>query len=303
MPSGGIMKSVKTDVLEIAYEDEGPQDGPPVLLLHGWPDAPRGWNPVASRLQANGWRTIIPYLRGLSPTRFLSEETPRHGAGVALAQDAIELIDALGVDRFAVVGHDWGARAAYTLGALFPERIKALVALALAYQPFARFRIPGFEQSRRFWYQWFQCTDEGAAAVRRDPIGFARIQWDTWSPPGWFSETEFITTAQGFRDPDWASITLNAYRSRWVAGEIKDQRYQDLQTKLEAIESLSVPTLMIQGASDFCDHPAESEGLDRFFSVAYQRVLLEGVGHFPHRESAAAVADHIERHLRNNMSP
>jgi pimeloyl-ACP methyl ester carboxylesterase len=296
------MKSIQTDLLEIAYEDEGPHNGAPVLLLHGWPDGPCGWHRVASRLRANGWRTIIPHLRGSSPTRFLSNETPRYGAGIALAQDAIDLMTALRVDRFAVVGHDWGARAAYTLAALYPERLTSVVALALAYQPFARFHIPGFPQSRQFWYQWFQCIEEGAAAVRRDPIGFARIQWETWSPPGWFSEIEFMTTAQGFKDPDWAAITLNAYRSRWIAGETVDYRYQDLQSRLEGVAHLSVPALMIQGGSDFCDHPSESEGLDQFFSAEYQRVLLDGVGHFPHRESADATATHIERHLRKHAS-
>ena len=57
------MRSINTDILEIAFEDGGPEQGPPVLLLHGWPDAPRGWNGVASSLQARGWRTIVPYLR------------------------------------------------------------------------------------------------------------------------------------------------------------------------------------------------------------------------------------------------
>src|ERR1700733_16100972 len=111
------MNSIRTPILEITYEDEGPKSNPPVMLLHGWPDAPRGWDSVARGLRAAGWRTIIPYLRGLPPTRFLSENTPRFGAGVALAQDAMDLADALGLDRFVVVGHDWGARAAYTIAA------------------------------------------------------------------------------------------------------------------------------------------------------------------------------------------
>jgi pimeloyl-ACP methyl ester carboxylesterase len=66
------MRSIHTDLLEIAYADDGPQQGPPVLLLHGWPDAPRGWNKVASGLQGQGWRTIVPYLRGFGATRFRS---------------------------------------------------------------------------------------------------------------------------------------------------------------------------------------------------------------------------------------
>src|ERR1700744_2310073 len=100
--------SVRSDRLDIVYEDGGPRDGTPLLLLHGWPDSPRGWHSVAARLQAVGWGTITPYLRGFGPTRFRSAETIRDGRGVALAKDAIDLADALGLDRFAVAGHDWG---------------------------------------------------------------------------------------------------------------------------------------------------------------------------------------------------
>jgi pimeloyl-ACP methyl ester carboxylesterase len=292
------MNSIRTPFLEIAYEDEGPKDGLPVILLHGWPDAPRGWESVAGSLRAAGWRTIIPYLRGSAPTRFLSERTARFGGGVALAQDAIDLADALGVARFAIVGHDWGARAAYTIAALFPERLSAVIALALGYQPRGIFKIPDFKQSRRFWYQWFQCLDAGMEAVRKDPIGFARIQWETWSPPGWFDESEFSLTAESFLHPDWAVITLNAYRSRWVSGEVSDPCYDLLQKRLTQIELLSRPTLMIQGESDSCDDPKESEGLEKYFVGGYQRLLLEGVGHFPHREAPLKVSDAVNLFLQ-----
>src|ERR1700722_5797179 len=136
------MASIQTSVLEIAYEESGPHNGTPVILLHGWPDAPCGWSNVAKRLSAAGWRTIIPYLRGSQPTRFLSPNTSRFGAGVALAQDAMDLADAPRLKRFAVVGHDWGARAAYTMAALYPERLSAIACLALAYQPHAVFNVP-----------------------------------------------------------------------------------------------------------------------------------------------------------------
>ena len=172
------MKTIHTDLLEIAFEDGGPDNGRPVLLLHGWPDAPCGWNGLAPRLHAGGWRTIAPYLRGSGPTRFLSDETPRVGAGLALAQDAVDLADRLALDRFAIVGHDWGARAAYTVAALFPERVTSVAALALAYQPKGLFTIPSFDQARRFWYQWFLCTDwwsgqvsSKSGRVRTHPVG------------------------------------------------------------------------------------------------------------------------------------
>ncbi len=296
------MRKIRTELLEIAFEEGGPEDGPVVLILHGWPDAPCGWDSIVSRLQAEGWRTVIPYLRGSGPTSFLSEETPRVGSGVALAQDAIDLADALGLGRFAVVGHDWGARAAYTLAALFPARISSVSALALGYQPGGFFKVPSFEQSRKFWYQWFMCVDGGAEKVREDPVGFARIQWETWSPEGWFDEAEFTKTAESFSNSDWISITLNAYRARWLDGEVRDSRYEDGQRRLEKVELISAPTLMIQGVDDRCDPPSESEGLERYFAGGYHRLLLEGVGHFPHREAPGIVADVIVNHLREKGS-
>ena len=280
-----------------------PPDGMPVLLLHGWPDAPRGWNEISSRLQVEGWRTIVPYLRGSRPTEFLSKETPPVGSAVALVQDAIDLADALRLDRFAVIGHDWGARIAYSMGALFPQRITAIAGLAVAYQPRGVFNIPAFHESRRFCYQWFMCTDGGAEAVRKDPVGFARIQWETWSPSGWYDDEEFGRTSANFSSPDWTAITLNAYRARWLQGEAADPRYDALQRQLGEIEKLATPTLMIQGVSDYCDAPEESEGLEDFFIGRYRRLLLEGVGHFPHREAPERVTKAILDHFHDSAQP
>jgi pimeloyl-ACP methyl ester carboxylesterase len=292
------MAVARTDVLEISYEVTGPDDGPPVLLIHGWPDAARGWRPVAGRLNDQGWRTVIPDLRGSGATRFRSSSTPRDGRGVALAQDALDLADALGVGRFAVVGHDWGARVAYNLAALVPERITAIAALAVAYQPRAEFAMPDFAQARRFWYQWLMYVDAGADAVRRDPVGFARVQWDTWSPPGWFDDDEFAATARGFTNPDWVDVTLDNYRARFLPDAPPgDDRYDDQRRRLAGIERLTVPTLMLQGGADSCDGPELSEGLDGCFDGGYRRVLLDGVGHFPHREQPGRVADLVDGHL------
>jgi len=292
------VRLVETAVLHIELEDDGPPGGHPLLLLHGWPDAPRGWRLVAKRLHESGWRTIVPALRGCGETRFCSADTPRDGRGVALAADAIDLLDALDLDRVPVVGHDWGARVAYTLAAVAPARVTAIVALALPYQPRGVFAIPPFEQARAFWYQWLMHLDAGARAVAADPIAFARIQWDTWSPPGWFDDDEFRATARGFENPDWVAITLNAYRSRFLAGEPRDPRYEPLARRLQEVETIATPTLMIQGAEDRCDEPSGSANQERFFSGGYRRVLLEGVGHFPHREAADEVAETIDRYLK-----
>jgi pimeloyl-ACP methyl ester carboxylesterase len=289
--------SVQSDVLDIAYTETGEPAGPPVVLLHGWPDTARGWRQVAHGLASTGWRVITPELRGTGGSRFLSDDTARDGQAVALAQDTLDLAHALGIARFAVVGHDWGARAAYTLAALAPRRITSVVAMALAYQPRGRFVMPDFAQARAFWYQWLMYVDDGAEAVRSDPVGFARMQWDTWSPPGWFDDEEFAITAEGFANPDWAAVTLNAYRARFRADEPRDPRYDRLRRELDTVEHIHVPTLMIQGGADRCDEPAASEGLDEYFD-SYRRVVLDGVGHFPPREApdrvTALVLEHLE---------
>jgi pimeloyl-ACP methyl ester carboxylesterase len=289
--------TVHTECLDISVEVSGPAEGSPVVVLHGWPDAPRGFAGMMPSLHAGGYRTITPYLRGCGPTRFRSPDTPRVGSGVALAQDAIDLADGLGLERFAVLGHDWGARAAYTMAALFPDRVTSIAALALGYQPRGRFTMPDFEQARSFWYQWLMYVDEGAEAVRRDPVGFARLQWDTWSPPGWFDDAEFEATSSSFGNPDWAAVTLQAYRSRFLPDEVRDPRYAALERRLGEVETLEVPTLMIQGGSDFCDRPAASAGLERHFTGGYRRTVLDGVGHFPHREAPGDVADLVLAHF------
>jgi pimeloyl-ACP methyl ester carboxylesterase len=292
------MPIVKTDILEIGYETGGAYGGPLVVLLHGWPDDVRGWLGIIPHLESAGFRWVAPWLRGFGPTRFRSTDTIRDGSAVALAQDVIDLMDLLGCAKFSIVGHDWGARVAYTLAALFAERISSTTALALSYSPGGQFLTPTFEQSRRWWYQWFMATDRGAEAVRTDPKGFARLQWNTWSPPGWFDEAEFQATAKSFENSDWANITLNAYRSRWRM-EPADECYRLLRARLKVAETISRPTLMVQGGDDMCDPPSESEDQERYFIGGYQRAILDGVGHFPAREAPNEVASHILGHLKN----
>jgi len=292
------MPAIRTSLLEISFLDEGPRQGPVIFLLHGWPDDVRAWSKVAPILNAAGFRIITPYLRGCGATRFLAKETVRDGRGVALVQDAIDLADALGIVNFFVAGHDWGARAAYQLAALFPSRVSKIAAMALAFQPRGEFPIPSFPQARLFWYQWFMCTDRGAAAIRRDPVGFSKIQWDTWSPAGWYKEEEFLRTAESFGNPDWVSITLNGYRSRFLPEKV-DHRCDELQRRISGVAQLKTPTLVINGGSDGCDDPSSFEEMDHNFTGGYELLTLDGIGHFPPREAPGAVAEALVRHFKN----
>ncbi|TGT75581.1 alpha/beta hydrolase [bacterium M00.F.Ca.ET.159.01.1.1] len=285
-----------TDALEVAFLQGGDANGKIALLLHGWPDDATTWTSVASELSKVGVRTIMPWLRGFGQTRFLSPSTHRDGRTEALAQDALDLMDALKIERFSVIGHDWGARVAYALAAVVPERLESVTALSLGYSPRDAIPVPPFRQSRAWWYQWFMSVDRGAEAVAEDPRGFARIMWETWSPQGWFDEKTFEMVARSFENPDWLAITLSNYRGRW-RDEPRDPRYDPLHQKIASTEQLGVPTLMIQGGADGTVLAKSTEGKDKYFTGSYRRIVLDDVGHFPTREAPAAVAGAIMEHL------
>jgi pimeloyl-ACP methyl ester carboxylesterase len=281
------MQFATTSTLRIAYERRGPVDGPPVILLHGWPNDARTFDEIVPVLQAAGFQTVVPWLRGFGPTSFLSSDTMRSGEMVAMAQDALDLADALKLKTFAVVGHDWGARIAYVLASVYPERITRICAMSVGWQP-GELPTPGLEQARKYWYQWFMATDRGSETVRRDRKAFARIQWETWAPRGWFGDREFETTARSFENPDWPDITLHSYRVRWGEAD-KDPRYRDIDRRAKAVQTISVPTLMIQGGADGVTLANTTDGKEKHFTGGYQRHVLEGVGHFPTREAPDAV--------------
>jgi pimeloyl-ACP methyl ester carboxylesterase len=163
--------------------------------------------------------------------------------------------------------------------------------LAIGYAPYGRFVTTlDFAQARRWWYQWYMNAPGGAERVAADPIGFARRQWDDWSPAGWYDGAAFKHASESFRTSDWVAITLHGYRSRWLSEPV-DPRYDADAATVAATGRLRTPTLMIQGAADGCDPPSESAGDHEWFDGAYRREVLPGVGHFPGREAPTAVVD------------
>lgn len=219
----------------------------------------------------------------------------RSGQIAAMAQDALDLADALGVGRFSIVGHDWGARIAYFIASAAPERLDRMITLSLGWEP-GSLKTPALIQAQAFWYQWFMATERGADAVRRDGIAFARFMWETWSPPGWFDDATFAVTARSFENSDWAAITLHWYRVRWDEAE-PDPRYGPLEQHQRAARSIAVPTLLIHGGSDRCVQAWTSEHKDAFFTGGYERHVLDGIGHFPTREAPQETAALITRFL------
>jgi pimeloyl-ACP methyl ester carboxylesterase len=290
------MPFVTTPTLRIAYEVGGPSGSSPVLLLHGWPDDVRTFDHLVPVLQTAGFRTIAPYLRGFGETTFISKDIMRSGEIVAMAQDAIDLADALKLGKFAVVGHDWGARIAYVLAILVPERVTQMVTIAVGWQA-GELPTPSLRQAQAYWYQWFMTTKRGRQLIRSNSKAFARIQWDNWSPPGWFNDAVFERTAKSFENPDWPDITWHSYSVRWGEAD-KDPRYTELERRVNAAHSISVSTLMIQGASDSVTLPESTVNKDEYFTGGYARRVIPDVGHFPTREAPEMINKLVLEFLR-----
>ncbi len=283
-----------TERLDIAYLEWNPQGGRTAILLHGWPDSPECWKSVAPVLADAGYRVLTPALRGFVPTRLRDAATPRSGQLSALGRDLLDFVDVLGLAQPALIGHDWGARAAANACGLRSGVASHLVMLSVGYGTNAPDQPLSLPQARNYWYHWYMATPRGAQVVRDEREAFARMMWDTWAPAGWYNQADFDEAAQAFQGDDWADIVLHSYRHRWGFAE-GDPAYAEDEARLNPAPVLSVPTLVLHGGVDTCNHPDSSKGREAFFNGGYERKVLDGVGHFPQREAPQPVADAILR--------
>jgi len=292
-------RHVATERLDIAYLEWNPQGDKVAVLLHGWPDSPRCWRAVAPVLADAGYRVLAPALRGFAPTRFRDAATFRSGQLSALGRDVLDFVAVMGLERPALIGHDWGARAAANACGLQEGVASDLVLLSIGYGTNDPSQPMSLEQAHNYWYHWYMDTPLGARVVREERNAFARRMWDTWAPAGWYSEADFEEAAQAFQGEDWPEIVLHSYRHRWGFTE-GDPAYADDDQRLKPPPVLAVPTLVLHGGVDTCNPPDSSAGREAFFRGRYERRVLDGVGHFPQREAPQPVADAILSFLSGN---
>jgi pimeloyl-ACP methyl ester carboxylesterase len=279
-------KTIITPTLEIAYLEAGPLDGPPVILLHGWPSDPHDWDGVAPPLAAAGCRVLMPWLRGYGPTRFLDAATPRSGQQAALGADLRDFMDALGVGQAILGGYDWGGRAACVVAALWPERARGLVSITgynIQNIP-ASGRPASAAAELRYWYQWYFQTERGRAGLRANRRELARLLWRLWSPNWRFDDATFEQTAASFDNEDFVEVTIQSYRHRF-ANAPGDPRLEELEVRLAAQPTIGVPTIVLQGDADGVTPPEGSEHAECHFSARYERRLVPFAGHFLSRET------------------
>lgn len=278
---------VTAGALDVAVELHGPQDGRPVVLLHGFPDDARAWDGVAPALAARGFRVVVPYLRGYGPTRYRDAATPRSGQQAALGADLLALMDALGIGRALLAGYDWGGRAACIVAALWPERVAGLVsANGYNIQDIAASARPAApDQEARHWYQWYLHTERGVRALTEDRRAFGRQLWRMWSPSWRFTEGAFEATAASWDNPDFVATVVQSYRHRHRAAP-GDPALQGIEDRLAARPPITVPTIVLHGAEDGVDPPGNSTACGARIPGLRRREVVPGAGHFLPREVA-----------------
>jgi pimeloyl-ACP methyl ester carboxylesterase len=288
------MPFARTRFVQIEYEEQGAAGDLPVILLHGFPDSLRTWDRVIDNLKGERLRFLVPHLRGFGATRVDNPEAMSGQTG-ALAQDVLDFADAHGVDRFVLVGHDWGARTAYSVAVLAPHRILGFVALSTPYLMFQGKR-ESPAQIRAYWYQWYFNTERGRAAFEAEPIAFCEYLWPTWSPEWKFTHAELDSAKSAWSNPQFVPFVISYYRHRY-GNSPGAPAYVQQQSQLDQqpMPRIQVPLLFGCGLADAANLPASSQGQESWFPQGYQRIEFPHVGHFPQREIPSEVADLIRR--------
>ena len=289
--SFGALNQVEAGLLNVGCAEVGPADGPVVLLLHGWPYDIHSYAEVAPLLASEGYRAVIPYLRGYGTTRFRSDETVRNGQQAALAVDAIAFMDALEIEQAIVAGFDWGARTANVIAALWPERCRGHVSVSgylIGSQQANRQPLPP-EAEHQWWYQFYFATERGRAGYEKYRREFARLIWRSASPKWNFDDSTFERSAESFDNPDHVAIAIHNYRWRLGIAE-GEAEYDELEERLAAAPAINVPTITLEGDANGAPHPDPSVYAGKFSGRYEHRTLEGGVGHNLPQEAPEAFA-------------
>lgn len=292
--SFGPLRRIKAGPLDVAYAEAGPADGPAVVLFHGWPYDIHTYVDVAPLLAARGYRVIVPFLRGYGETRFLDAGTPRNGQQAALAVDAIDLMDALRIEKAIVAGSDWGARTACILAALWPQRCKALVSVSgylIGSQEANSMPLPP-KAELQWWYQYYFATARGEAGYAKYTNDFARLIWELASPRWKFDDATFDRSAAAFQNPDHVAISIHNYR--WRLGLAQGEaKFDELERELAKFPDIHLPSITLEGDANGAPHPAPAAYARRFTGPYQHRDITGGIGHNLPQEAPQAFAQAI----------
>ncbi|MFM0132608.1 alpha/beta fold hydrolase [Paraburkholderia sediminicola] len=288
------IRQINAGTLNIGYAEAGPQDGPVVILLHGWPYDIFSFAEVTPLLVSEGYRVIAPYLRGYGSTRFLSADTPRNGQQSVVAVDAVALMDALKIDRATLAGFDWGARSVNIIAALWPQRVKGMVSVSgylIGNQTAGKSPLPP-KAELQWWYQFYFATERGYEGYRTNCRDFNKLIWHLASPKWNFDDATYERSAYSFKNPDHVAVVIHNYR--WRLGLVQGEpQYESLEARLAAAPTISVPTITLEADANGAPHPEPAAYAKKFIGKYQHRNIDGGIGHNLPQEAPKAFADAV----------
>lgn len=272
------------------YSDSG--SGHPVVLIHGFPDTPHSYKGIAHALNAEGFRTILPYLRGYHPDTLVPG---RPYDALHLAEDAIGLLDALDFESAVLVGHDWGATLAYGAAAMAPERVDAIVPIAIPHpltlKPKNALQALGLlVMARHFLYFQLPWAEAG---TRRGDLAYIETLYERWAP-GWTGaerDAALARVKQAFATPESLSAAIDYYRA---IGSKIDRR---------VLAPIACAGLMIAGGKDFGGHLGPYKKSQLLFGGGAELLVIPEAGHWPHRENEPLFISKLLNFLRRQAGP
>jgi pimeloyl-ACP methyl ester carboxylesterase len=292
--SFGPLKQIDAGVLNVGYAEAGPDSGPAVILLHGWPYDIHSFVDVAPLLAAAGYRVVIPYVRGYGSTRFLSSETMRNGQPSAIAVDLTTFMDALRIEKAILAGFDWGARTANIVAALWPERCKAMVSVSgylIGSQEAGKMPLPPTAELE-WWYQFYFATERGRLGYEKYRREFSKLIWQLASPRWNFDDATFDRAAAAFDNPDHVAIVIHNYRWRLGLAE-GEPKFDSLERRLAESPVITVPTITLEGDANGAPHPDPAAYAKKFSGKYEHRLIKGGIGHNLPQEAPKAFADAV----------
>ena len=288
-----MISTRRVDANGLTFEILEAGEGPLAICLHGFPDQARSWTGLLERLAGEGFHAVAPAMRGYAPTGAAPDGCYQPWA---TGSDALALIEALGSEKAMVIGHDWGAAAAYAAATLGPENVERLVTRSLPYGPqlLGAFLADG-DQQRRSWYMFYFQLPFAEAAVALNDFALIDRLWAEWSPGYDLPPAERAALKAMFAAPGVVEQALAYYRQTFTPSAMKPE-WGPMAAK--ASGPISVPTLYLHGLDDGCIGVYLSEGMESQFTGGFDTLLVEEAGHFLHLEQPEVVGDAIVRFLR-----
>jgi pimeloyl-ACP methyl ester carboxylesterase len=268
---------MKVDVNGAAFEVDVAGDGPAVVLLHGWPDSHRLWREQLPALHAAGFRTIAPDLRGMGES-FAPEAVDEYALPI-LVGDVVGIMDAVGVERAHVVGHDWGAAVAWGLASFVPDRVERLVALSVGHP--AAFRGAGLEQRQKSWYMLlFQF--EGIAEEWLSADDFRNFR-------DWAEHPDAEAVIADLRRPGALTAGLNWYRANVGPAS--------LLAPPPVLPAVVAPTMGVWSTGDMALTEGQMLDSAAYVSGPWRYERIEGAGHWMQLDATDALNDLLTEFL------